>query len=520
MRSLNVNKKWRPYFYSFLCISALACGTSEDDETSEATTGDTFNEQGFLSSAPGSIQIQMTSTGSSSSGSSLTATDDDKYYSLRSIISGSPDDMVVKVTKITLKNTSGGEIPLFSNTSGKELRIRGTTVDLSEFFTKIQCMDTSGNVIEKDCPCGGDASGNPVEKVDYINEEGATVKACPKLEEGQTPPVALIPISQTGTFSEIGISILNEAKIKGCVSGYVQQTNYDSGTSYTDNVNLETYCTKASASMETARNTTSASSVFTGSGSSDAGWSSSLITLGQLTNTENVNFSFPIKDNFTITNLETDKPKITMVIDTSRMLRFFKHDSAEGRDRPDGGPEVGTTFKGSYFFINGFGNQSFVYIGRAGTVKGFQLVADSYRLSDSGDSLPDGAGADQPELYTCTKASTCNFYYGGWLSAIYDYDGTLQVLSIQSDDNNIGMKATNKSAAGIDTSVFSESNSLHTMNLNTTDAANGSWLVQLYKLNLASELSATSTAHYHFKYTQSGGETSQHYGKLTLTRRL
>lgn len=515
-----------PYklFGSFLilCLGTLfhACGNSDDEDTIEANTGDTFDEQGFLSSAPGSIQIQMTSTGSSGSGSSLTATDDDKYYSLKSIVSGYPDEMVIKVTKITLKNTSGGEVPLFSNTSGKDLRIRGTTVDLSAFFTKIQCMDTSGNVIEKECPCGGDASGNPIEKVDYINEEGLTVKACPKLEDGQTPPVALLPISQTGTFSEIGISILNEAKIKGCVSGYVQQTGFDSGTSYTDNVNLETYCTKASASMETARETSSASSVFSSSSGSDAGWSSSLITLSQLTKTENVNFSFPIKDNFTISNVETDKPKITMVIDTSRMLRFFKQDSAEGRDRPDGGTEVGTTFKGSYFFINRFGDQSFVYIGRAGSVKGFQFIADSYRLSDSGDSLPDGAGADQPELYTCTKASTCNLYYGGWLSAIYDYDGTLKVLSVQSDDNNIGMKATNKSSSGIDTSILSELNGLHTMNLNTTDSANGTWLVQLYNLNLSAVLSSSSTSYYHFKYAQSGGETAQHYGKLTLTRKL
>ncbi|MEZ4741056.1 MAG: hypothetical protein R3B45_01170 [Bdellovibrionota bacterium] len=167
---------------------------------------------------------------------------------------------------------------------------------MSQFFTEIKCMDNDGNVLDFECPCGADQDGNPIEKKEIENEDGEKELSCPALEEGQSPPVALVQVSQEGTFDTLKVSLLNSTDVKGCVGNYIRQDGW--GTSdaskYTDDVAFENYCTKKSFTMETALAGTATESSEFLSTADDAQWTTSRLSLNP-DHGDSFNMEFPIK---------------------------------------------------------------------------------------------------------------------------------------------------------------------------------------------------------------------------------
>lgn len=498
-----------------LCVSS--CGDNGDDDGDSGSPSTSFNTSGFLQNGAGKLEIQMVSTGTTETGSSLNLAGSAELYSLESVVPGAPEDMQLYITAMSLANDET-EVPIFSLAEGRPLRITGNSVDLSSFFTEIRCMDADGNVIDTECPCGADADGNPIEQEAFTDPDtGEERMSCPEKPDGYEPPVALMPISQTGTFDTIRVSLLNKASMKGCVEGYVRQDGWSSENP-TDKVSQERYCSKSASSMRSSLDGAATSSEFAATSSDKGEWTTTTLSMNPDDIDGTYNVDFAIKEGVTINDLSTDRPKITLVIDNSTMFRFFKRDNYNDKTRPDGGPET-EAFQGSYFFTNRLRDQAFVFVGRAGSVRGFEYVADFQRGENGSLTVPSG-GAESPTLYACSPPSACR-HAKGWLSVIYDADDNPMLFSMQPDDNNTGLKVANNSRDGIDPSALSLSNNEYTFTQSTTDGQGDTVTTNIYKLMLdTTNVGGNFTAYFYDRNERSGGDVIDRFGEMLLIRRL
>jgi hypothetical protein len=504
-----------------LCASLTlgGCGKEDDEEESgEGSSAVTFDEDGFVTNGVGKLRIAMVGTGKTANDSGLRLAQEPtdpnaKYYSNEYTLGGQPDDLTVYVTKMTLvrdnpEEDQEKEVPIFSNEDGKPLRITGRTVDMSNFFTEIKCYGADGTILDEECPCGVDTNGDIIEKVAYEREDGTTGETCPSGDsdvEVEQNPVSFVNVSQTGTFQTLKVQYKRQASVAGCVEGYVEQEGYSADTP-TENVAWERYCTvKGKGSAEAASGSGSSSSAYLDTTfTAEAELSNFFITAQEQENGE-----YPIKGGITIED-SGDGPQITMVIDTSSMLRFFKDDNAGDRTMP----EFSDLLSGSFFYVRQFKAQNFVFVGEPGAVRGYSVVSNLVEGEEPSGSASNPAAYDEcsGDLANCAARAK------GRLSVIYDSDDNPMLFNINFTQGS-GIDAVNQSKEGIDPSVITSDSSLsgtYKFNQTSTDATDTTTDTNIYQINLDADVGASFDAYGSQKYT--GTNNGWFWGHLQMTR--
>lgn len=495
-----------------------ACSEEDDeDESSTSTTG--YDENGFSTTAAGQLQISMVATGTSSSSSLKLATEptdpNEKYYSNSYSLAGQPTSLTLYVTRMSLvrSNPAEGEeseVPIFINDDGRALRVTGQLVDMSSFFTEIKCYGADGTILSEDCPCGVDSSGSVIQKVDSTDENGNAIQSCPGEEDNVArSPISFINVSQAGTFESIKVTFKQEAAVQGCVEGYVRQTGY-SASSPTDNLAWERYCTKSGSGTDTSASGSShASSVFADSSFTAAGELSKFYITSQTSE----NGTYTINGGVTITEGSSDNPQITLAIDTSSMLRFFKADNYENKTDPDW-----SALSGSFFHARQFSAQNFVFVGQPGSVRGYEVTM-SLSEDESGSSSPSGSSSNPSAYDECSSSlSSCARHAKGRLSVIYDSNGSPMLFNLTPTDGS-GIEVSNQSSSGIDQSVLTSDSTLsgtYKFNLEATDGTNTTTTTAIYQMNFDVGVGSSFSAYSSHQYT--GTNNGWLWGRLYMTR--
>ena len=511
------------FIVGFYALCVTGCGNNEEEESGTApATGVTYDENGFVTNGAGTLRIAMVGTGASGSNSGLRlATEpsdpDQKYFSNEYTLGGRPDDLTIYVTKMTLKRDDAPEgeereIPIFLNNEGRPLRITGRTVDMSNFFTVIKCYGEDGTVFAEECPCGVDADGEIIAAVPYIDENGTEKESCPSGDSEvivEKNPVSFINVSQTGTFTKLAVTYKSEAAVKGCVEGYMQQTGYTPQTP-TENVAWERFCTKTGkGSNAAAAGTANTSSSFLDpTFTAEAELSDFRLSAQSATNAE-----YLIKGGVTITE-DGEGPQITMVIDTSSMLRFFKDDNYNNRVQPEF-----EGWAGSYFYVRNFGAQNFVFVGQPGSIRGFSVEQTLVEQDDQGNGEPSGSAANPAAYDECSQdLSSCIAKAKGRLSLIYDSTGNPMLFNLNFSQGS-GIDVTNTSRDGIDATTITADESLsgtYKFNLSNTDDNNDTQTTDIYQINFDAAVGETFNAYGSQKTT--GTNTGWFWGRLRMTR--
>lgn len=406
---------WATVFTSAGTAFALfsACGKSSSKGTGQ---GETPTGPGG-SGAVGKLQLGVAASGYKSPASSL-ALDDNSVsappFRATSILSGSPDLFTVYIRKITLngKTSTGAQtsVTVFEDPAGKPLRVEGSQVDLSELFTTMQCFKLDGTPFPlkegEKCECGVDASGKLIKKTNMVDPKTGKSKLGCEIKNTKKPPVGLVDITE-GTYTGLTVQYANKADIQGCLSGYFRNTSTGVG----DTAVPHTYCTRTEGSL------------FTGSGS---------VNLATFEDQEpqvmdtvltglsaNAKFSMADKEEITYPigsdlKLEAGKTaRLTLLIDTNRLLRFETAIRDDANVQKDGWPK-----SRPFFYSNIFRSSSFVFVGEPGEIRGYKWKA-----------------------YACENApATCQgnqqaFYLEGWLTTIARKNADPFLLSFMPDDD-------------------------------------------------------------------------------------
>ncbi len=337
-----------------------------------------------------------------------------------SIASGAPETFKIKISRISLKVSgttnstpiADSEKVVFEDTNGKELRIDGSYVDLSSLFSKFACVNTQGEKVDTGgvaCPCGLDANNTPVAQVGG---------ACPKPAATSTATSTVTaPIGEATVpalkYDTVKVEFLAGAKIKGCVKGTFRADHA-----------LHTYCTRSNFSTFIAPIGSANNSDFedaTGATAQEMdihiGDPKGSFTSAQ---TETFTLEFPIANGVTIG--ENGSQKLTLLIDTNRILRYNNHARNE------------TTipfYDRSYFFSSVFSSSIFVFVGDPGTIRGYSWETSACNNETS-----------IPTNHICTNNP---FTVAGWLTMIFDKSGNpILASSIPDDDSTLTvMKGSN-----------------------------------------------------------------------------
>lgn len=492
-----------------MTVPIAGCGNDDSDkETGQAQAG--FDNNGFATggTTTGKARISMIATAKSSSIAGLTADPDpnDLYFNLESVLSGPADEMVLNVKAMNLAGDGVAEMPIFKSEEGRPLRIRGTTIDMSNFFTEIKCMNAEGDVLEEECPCGLDAEGEIIEQVDVVDPNtGEKVLGCPMLTEEQMSPVAFFPVPQEGVYNKLRVEFDSVAQVMGCAEGYVRQDGWTLGA-WNENVEFERYCTKAGKGLGEIEGDGFASSDFL-TPTAAAEWSA--LPLTGTSGDEALNIDYAIKDGFDLG--AGDEPQITMVIDTSRALSFYKADNAAGKDLSE------VKAKGSFFFTYLFQNNNFIFLGRPGTVKGYKYYASALRP----DEAPAGY-EDDPSVLACAFAD-CFKFSTGWLSVIFDADEQPYVVNLQADDGSVGVKGANRSEVGVNPEAVVETDTAGVFEFspNALGGGNVSITTEVFGIDLREAVQVGDAFNaYYLSEIEEGGSTGYEHGALKLERAL
>ncbi|NRA67178.1 MAG: hypothetical protein HRU19_22030 [Pseudobacteriovorax sp.] len=407
-----------------LPILLLAACDSEDSTSSSATP----------TPSAGTLYVNITPT-ASTAGADLRAVDASQFRN-KSITSGPPEELRLYITSMSLANSSGegGETPIFVDEDGAELVIRDGGIDISSLFTQIGCIASDGTVLSEDCPCGLDANNEPISKESDPAEP--SVEWCPEVDTaaGDTPASGVVNVEQAGSYDLLKVSYLSTAKMRGCVTG-----NFAGNDATVDDpiTGVQTYCTR------TGYDTPTMNSTGTSYNASDfQGNTATLMDVAMdVHSRQELNLEFPIQGGVTIGGDSEDSPKITLLVDTNRMLRF-------DNGKRETSACDGSTFNESsnvwapYFFNDILGSSSFVFVGQVGEVQG-------YSWSTLVESASDQATAESNSL-TCQNSEFC-IYVNGWLTIIKQADGTPYLNNFLPDDDGAltVLKGGNYAADGV-----------------------------------------------------------------------
>lgn len=342
-----------------------------------------------------------------------------------SVASGAPSEMKLTITKMALRTANGGSKTIFSESAGREIIAKSGHIDISQLFSSYACLDSQGNAVEGlVCPCGLDKDNKVIEK--------DSAGKCPTPEADSVPSEGLAQVEE-GTFTSLVVTYQVAAKMKGCVTG-----NY--GTIETRVSGVHTYCT------------VSGKDSFNGGGAAadfeiaSSAATESIVQLNK-TNTTDTDTTKTFIQSYPIAGggIEIKKgttARLTMVIDNNRMLRFFNNNKTN-----DQTPNPGMLAGKSYFFNTVFEESSFVFVGKAGDVRGFQWWLEGCKTS---------ASVPKPTDRICTTAAGATISVTGWMTIIKGSDNTPLVVGLMPDDDNTAtlVKGSNKSETGIDPLKF------------------------------------------------------------------
>lgn len=442
------------FLSGLIAIAIISCEAEEDDDNSSANGTLQLKVKAVNSEVGG-----RTSSGRILQNGRVQVDQANGVYQSFTNFSGAPDAFNVTVTYMAL--VEAGEVgqrrPIFSDDEGKTLAITGSRVDLSDMFTNFACVDNTGNPLDvvewynttfqqiKDtdvyadgtrveyrlweteedasCECGFDANGYPMGP----NAEGK----CPPSEGGDGSGGQVAEVEATpDSYRSLIIRYKRIAQIKGCLSGYFSDTDSrDPGTDLTQ----YTYCTQASkAYINGVSNGASNSDFVTGSAElmdfdlwSPGRWNSNQTGMhyDPTVDTSTIQeLEFPISGGVTIA---TDgDAQLTLVIDTNRLLRFFK--SGQSLDGRGPGPDAPSS--NPYFYSTTFDATQFVFVGSPGGIYGYELVTNPCVVDDVSQIPSTGVASD----YTCSSPQDP---LPGWLTLITDANGDPIVASISNDDD-------------------------------------------------------------------------------------
>ena len=424
------------------------------------------------------------------------------------------------------------EILIFINEAGKPLRIAGNKVDMSNFFTDIGCYGDDGTVLPEPCPCGVDVDGNIIEQVAQTNDDGSPELdpdtgeqrlSCPITDDDspegpkkvEKNPVAFVNVSQVGDFDVLKVSYRQDAKVKGCVEGYVQRREIvDPATNAHAAVDWERYCTKAAQGVDQSV----AGENFANDSFADA---SGTATGEEMTIYLNAigpqNADYPIKDGITISENDAESPRITMLIDTSTFLRYHISDNIENRKHNEF-----QNIEGSFFYVRQFSAQNFVFVGEPGSFRRYDLRMN-LKANDDQNSLTPAGSATNPAAYDeCVLTNDdCIFVGKGKLSLIYEKDGTPLLFNLAVTHGN-AWDTANQSKDGILASAISADSTAsgtYRYILDNVDGNNDRIETSIYQLGLDVDVDASFTAYTHYIHRKSDGEVRGHsWGRITATR--
>ena len=221
---------------------------------------------------------------------------------------------------------------------------------------------------------------------------------------------------------------------------------------------------------------------------------------------QEVNYEFPIQGGVTIGGDSEDTPKITLLVDTNRMLRF-DNGNRENSSCSGGNFRDDSNVCAPYFFNNILGDSSFVFVGQVGEIQG-------YSWSTLVESAADQATAEANNL-TCQNTDSC-IYVNGWLTIIKQADGTPYLNSFHPDDDNAltVLKGSNYSSAGVDTSEF-VINSSSSWDINYTLSTQLDGVVKAF--DPTTSVGATQDVHF---LVNAADANEFSYGEVTFTREL
>ncbi len=475
--------------YGFLSIILLivtinACSKKSD---SKSTNESSYN-----------LQIRMVSSGASTASSFMQFQSvSDSNFLNSSIGSGPAEEVTFKIQSMTLGSTTDSSIsvPIFSDTNGKSVTVRESSVDLSNFFTKFSCLDSNGNSVTvpegQTCDCGVKADGTLIQKVATTLPDGTTGLACPVLADGETAPLGVISVNQTGTFDKLTVNFVNLGQMKGCVTGKYKSTSGDNtGTTATN-------CTQSGKGLDVTSITTS-------------------IYDFPSTNSENMNIylsksgsqggssitkEFVIPGGVTIDSTST--PSITLLIDTGRMLRFYNANQAFSSP----GPTYETLKSNAFFFTTVFEESIYVFLGVPGSILGYRWAADATNWTTS----------SAPSNHLCT--SNCKTV-AGWMTLILDKDGKPMMASLMPDDDNAltvlkGGTYSTTTPGKLDSSAIVENSSTDwSINYNLGTQLSGT----IYGFDPTGALSSSNDGTFSMTSNHSGTQNS--WGALTFIRKL
>jgi hypothetical protein len=340
-----------------------------------------------------------------------------------SITSGAPESLTVKIAKMELISASGKSQTIFDEPTGKEVRIDGAYVDLSSLFTTFACVDKNGIAVDTGgaaCPCGLDATNQPIPQVDGICPTPADPSAI-------APAVGTLEVP-VDTYSSLKVSFLRGARVKGCVSG-----TFGNGGEVT--AGAHTYCTRADYSTFNAT-VGGVNANFENQEAQEMDFDLQLSNSFTQNKSGLITLDFPVSDNIVVSSSEAQR--LTMVIDTNRLLRFYN----QGRDdyQP---PNPGLPGNQSYFFTTVFEGSTFVFTGVPGEIRGYSFVTNAC----AGETAP------FPTDHVCTNNP---FVVAGWLTMVFDKNGSPLLANIMPDDDNTltVLKGGNKSSGGLQSSYF------------------------------------------------------------------
>ncbi|MEY4615539.1 MAG: hypothetical protein RJB66_499 [Pseudomonadota bacterium] len=443
-----------------------------------------------------SLKVRMVSSGVGSDSLFRMNTVDANGFLNSSIGSGPADEVTFKVTSMVLGSSTDHSVnvPIFSDSSGKALTVRDSSVDMSNFFTKLECIDTNGNPITvpegQTCQCGVKADGTLVQKVSMTLPDGTTGLGCPELAAGETAPLGVMSVNQTGTFDKLTVTYKNLGQMKGCVSGkYKANTGDTSGAAATN-------CTRSGKGLDANLPTTTSDfgsvapenmNVYLGKSGSTGG--------------ETFQKEYMIAGGITVGGDST--PSITLLIDTGRLLRFYNANTNFSTP----GPSYSSLASKAFFFTTVFEESTYIFVGTPGSVLG-------YRWATSAANWSQGSA---PGDRLC--ASSCSII-AGWMTLILDPSGNPILASLMPDDDNSftvikGANYSTTTPGALDSTAITRNSS-------------SNWDI---RYNLGTQLTGTifgfdptgsmsSTQNKTFTTTSAAAGTGNSWGEVTFTRQL
>lgn len=329
-----------------------------------------------------------------------------------SITSGAPDTFSLALQTMTLvgldEKGATAVVPIFHEPAGRPIVISGSRVDLSALFTRFECLDANGVGYQlaagESCQCGFDRDNRPLGQV---RDPASGRMVCPWDLPGDTGgrgrggQVTTLQAS-IGSYTALDVVFQRRARISGCLTGqYGAPGSSISGK--------HTYCTQAGRALYAGVGGGQRAD-FEGRAAEEMDFD--LARPGTGAGADTLTLRFPIEGGLTLAEGGTER--LTLVIDTNRLLRFYNQ--AISQPVNPGAPSTV-----SYFFTTVFDGSVFVFAGQPGEIYGYQLVTRAC------------IGAAQiPADHDCPTGSVV----AAWLTVVADPAGIPITASFMPDDDN------------------------------------------------------------------------------------